>query len=264
MEYAVEETTNEELPKEGEQEAGKQVEGQEEVEKGAVEKLATEIGWRPDGDLDAKAYILKSKDIQTTMRNHIKEQKDQLTGLGTAVKELKTHNERVFKAEVKQLKSELSELKAKKKDAIEEGDVDAVGKLDDEIDGVKEAMVKPVETETGNPEFDDWIKDNDWYAKDQEMAKYADKIADDNAGAPFKRVTALIGRKVKEMFPDKFETKTVPKASPVEGAGKKISASKFTESDLTAGQKSIMRQFIAQGIMTKKDYIKDIQKTQGA
>jgi len=237
---------------------------EENPEQGEVETLASEIGWRPDGELNAKDYILKSKDIQTTMRTHIKDQKSQLEGLGSAVKELKTHNERVYKAEVKQLKTELSALKAKKKDAIEEGDVEAVDKLDDEIDGVKEAMSEPKKTDAGSPEFDAWVADNDWYVKDSEMAEYADKIADDNVGAPFKRVTALIGRKVKEMFPDKFEKETSRKSSPVEGAGKRIASSSFTESDLTSSQKSVMKQFIQQGIMTKAAYIKDIATTQGA
>ena len=261
MEYEDEVPTNEEEKVSVKEEEQKP---EEEDESGEVETLAAEIGWRPDGELDAKDYILKSKDIQDTMRTHIKDQKSQLSGLGTAVKELKVHNERVYKAEVRQLKGELSTLKAKKKEAIEEGDVDAVDKLDDEIDGVKEAMVKPEKVEADNPEYEGWVKNNDWYEKDKEMKEYANAIVAENPGASFKRITALVDKKVKAMFPDKFDGKAKAKASPVEGSSRKIASSRFTESDLTSGQKSIMRDFVKMGIMSKKDYIADIQKTQEA
>jgi len=259
MDYEVEEPTNEEV------EVPVKEEGQEPEEKqGEVETVAAELGWRPDGELDAKDYILKSKDIQDTMRTHIKDQKSQLSGLGSAVKELKVHNEQVYKAEVRQLKGELSTLKAKKKEAIEEGDVEAVDKIDGEIDGVKEAMVKPESAEPENPEYKDWVKDNQWYERDEEMKEFVNTIVADNPGVSFQRITVLVDKKVRDMFPDKFEGKAKLKASPVEGSSRKIASSRFTESDLTSGQKSIMRQFVQQGIMTKKEYIADIQKTQEA
>jgi hypothetical protein len=229
-----------------------------------VDALATEIGWNPDGDLNAKDFILKSKDIQNTMRGHIKDQKNLVSGLTNSVKELKIHNERVYKAENKQLKSELKSLKKEKRTAIEDGDVDKVDEIDEQIDGVKEAISKPEpKTESSNPDFDDWSKENEWYLNDPEMAAYADKIADDNDGAPFKRVATLIGKKVKEMYPDKFETKSTPKPSPVESGTRRIAVAKFTKADLNSGQKTIMRQFVQQGIMTEKQYISDIATTQG-
>jgi len=241
-------------------------EKQETDEKGKVEELAKELGWRDDFDgdefVDAKSYILKGKDIQATMKNHIKEQKKQLTDLSGSVQQLQTHNEMVFKAEVKRLESELSTLKKEKKEAIEDGDVDKVDQLDEQIDGVKEAMIEP--QKTSNPDFDKWVAKNEWYTNDTEMAAYADTIADQNAGAPFSRVSVLVTRKVKEMYPDKFEDNPKPKASPVEGATRKTTKVKFTKADLTDEQRMIAKQFAQQGIMTESQYIKDIAKIQGA
>ena len=244
-----------------EKEAGKVLEKQE---PGEIETLATEIGWRPDGELDAKDYILKSRDIQDTMREHIKTQKKQLGELGSSVSELKTHNERVYKAEVSKLTTEVNMLKKEKRTAIEDGDADKVDELDEQIDWLKEAMVKPKETQA-NPDFNTWIEvdKNKWYTEDQEMADYADTIADQHKGAPFERVSALVEKKVKEMFPDKFPAKKSLPASPVEGAGKKIVVAKFTKADLTDSQKDIMNKFVKQGIMTEKDYIRDIAIQQG-
>lgn len=228
-----------------------------------VEDLAAEIGWRADGELDADAYILKSRDIQDTMRTHIKDQKKQLFDLGSSVKELKTHNERVYKAEVSKLKTELTTLKQEKKNAIEEGDVKKVEELDSQIDGVKDAMESPAEEDAGNLEFNDWAKDNIWFNKDKEMTAYANAIADQHQGAPFSRISALATKKVKEMFPDKFTT-TRKESSPVEGSEKRTISTKFTKADLTQGQRGIMSQFVKQGIMTEKAYLADIAKTQGA
>ena len=245
-----------------------------------VEALAIELGWNPDFEgedkVDAKTYILKSREIQDTMREHIKEQKGQLNELSNSVAALKSHNEKVYKAEVAKLKNELEDLKQERKEAIEEGDVTKVEELDERIDGVEESMTQPQkednETKSRNTaEFDAWLADNKWYDDDPEMAAYADAIASENKGAPFARVAALVDRKVREMFPDKFaeQTPTTPtkkkqSPSPVEESGSKPTAAKFTKANLTDNQKAIMSQFVRQGIMTEKQYIEDIAKTEGA
>jgi hypothetical protein len=235
-----------------------------------VETLAMELGWRPKGEFDgdefvsAKDYILKSRDIQDTMRTHNKDLKRKLSELDSSVAELKSHNERVYKAEVSKLKSELKTLKKEKVEAISEGDVDRVDALDEQIDGVKEAIKEPPNKSASNPEFDEWVAENEWYKKDLEMAQYADVIADQHQGAPFGRMLKLVTAKVKEMYPEKFEKTKQPPGSPVEGSTKRTVTSKFTEADLTPAQKDIMNQFVRQGIMTKKQYIADIEKTQGA
>lgn len=236
----------------------------EKQEPGEVETLATEIGWRSDGDLNAKDYILKSRDIQDTMRDHIKTQKQQLGDLGSTVAELKTHNERVYRAEIKQKDAEIKSLKKERNEAIEEGDVEKVDELDEQINGLKEEIVEETAPIPVSKDFGEWAKKNEWYKNDQEMADYADTIADQNPGAPFKRVAALVELKVKEMFPDKFKSKKIiPPPSPVESGGKRIAAAKFTKSDLTDSQKDIMSRFVKQGIMTEKNYIEGIEKTQG-
>ena len=240
-----------------------------------VEALAVELGWNPDfegdGKVDAKTYILKSREIQDTMREYIKEQKAQQRELSDSVAALKAHNEKVFKAEVSRLEDELKELKKERREAIEEGDVEKVDELDERIGGVEKTMPQPETKEKprSTAEFDAWIVDNKWYEEDPEMAAYADTIAGENKGAPFARVAALVDRKVKEMFPDKF-TDTTPATpakkrspSPVEESGSRPRAAKFTKADLTDGQKAVMSQFVRQGIMTEKQYIEDIAKTQG-
>lgn len=246
------------------------------TEADSLESVATELGWNAEYDgedkVDAKTFLLKSREIQDTMRNHIKDQKGQLKELTSSVAELKSHNERVYKAEVSKLKSELETLKEEKREAIEDGDVDKVDELDEKIDGVEDAIKEPEKKEdTGNnEEFEAWVAANKWYEKDPEMAAYADAIASESKGASFQRVAALVDRKVREMFPDRFSEKALdtPKAakttSRVERSGGRPQGKQFTKTDLTDSQKAIMSQFVRQGIMTEKQYIADIAKTEGA
>lgn len=245
----------------------------------SIEALASEIGWRPDGALSAKEFILKSRDIQDTMRTHIQDQKKQLSELGMSVAELKAHNERVYKAEVSKLTAELADLKKEKRAAIEDGDADKVDELDTKISGVQEAIAAPKPESKpaaeDNPALTKWLQENPWYDTDPEMATFADAVAAQNPGAPYERVLKLASLKAREMFPDKFAHSGTPPAantppskirtpaSPVEGAGRRAAATPFTKADLTPDQINIMNQFVRQNIMTEQAYIADIAKTQG-
>lgn len=253
-----------------------------------VEALATKLGWNKEHTgterVDAATYILRSKDIQQTMKEHNKDLKNQLTGLQGSVEALKDHNERVYQAELRKLKSELAVLKQEKRDAIELADVDKVEALDKQIDDVKSTIEIPDKKSTVvNPAYDDWVKDNQWYLTDNEMATYADAVAEQYAGAPPERVFAIVRQKVKEVFPDKFEQKkasddksvkladksvenkkVVGPKSPVEKGSRGSEGDNFSKSDLSPEQLTIMNQFVKGGIMTEDQYIADIAKMQGA
>ncbi len=196
--------------------------------------------------------------------------------MGGSVEALKKHNETVYKAEVKKLEAEVTILKKERKSAIELADVDKVEELDKQIDDLQKDInaPKPIEqqakTQTDNPVYDAWIKDNDWYLKDDEMAKFADTVAGQYVGAPLERIYALVRNKVQEVFPDKFEaSKAAPQVkspigpkSPVERSSAKGSNASFTKADLTSDQVQIMNQFVRGGIMTEEQYVNDIAKMQ--
>lgn len=241
-----------------------------------VKELATQLGWREDhnGDdaVDAKTYILRSKDIQKSMSQHNKDLKEQLSSLGGSVEALKKHNESVYQAEVKKLADEVIALKKERRDAIELADIDKVDELDKQIEDKQKDLNAPKKvehTKTENPAYDAWITDNQWYLKDDDMAKFADTVAQQYAGAPLDRVYAIVRTKVQEVFPDKF-TEAKPPAqsnnpigpkSPVEGSSTKMSGATFTKADLSPDQMQIMKQFVSMGIMSEEAYVADIAKT---
>lgn len=271
-----------ELPPE---ETGKSEETkQTEVETDRIEALAREMGWTPKEDfkgddadfVDAETYIRRGRDIQESMRKSLKEQKQQLAAMSNSLAELKSHNEKVYKAEIARLKKELTSLKTQKKEAIEEGDVDRVNDIDEQIDVIKESISSEKEEPATanqppeNPEFNEWLKNNQWYLEDDEMARYADSIAATHRGISFKRIAKLVDKSIREVFPDKFPDKqktktntTTATATRVEGSVRQRPSGRFTEADLTPEQKSIMNQFVRQGIMTKEEYIKDIALISG-
>jgi hypothetical protein len=258
----------------------KQVDKTKSADVDPVKELATQLGWREDHQgedaVDAKTYILKSKDIQKSMSQHNKDLKEQLQALNGSVSALKAHNESVFKVEVKKLESEIVALRKERKEAIELADVDRVEELDQQIEEKQKDIDSPKTTDkqadktVANPVYDAWVKDNQWYLEDDDMAKFADTVAQQYAGAPLDRVYTLVRNKVKEVFPDKFEaakpaevvkTPIGPK-SPVERSSAKGNNASFTKADLTPDQVQIMNQFVRGGIMSEQQYIEDIAKMQ--
>jgi len=260
-----------------------------------IEELATQLGWKHDHDgenfVDASTYILRSREIQDSMRDHNKDLKSQLSNLQGSVDALKEHNERVYKAELTRMQGEIERLRKERREAIETADVDKVDALDKEITGLEENLNQPAPKSgpSTNPIYDDWVKDNEWYLTNNEMAAYADTVAQQYAGAPLERLYPLVRQKVAEVFPEQFASKETPQgdkkmtlanpnpnpdkstkakavgpASPVERGTKSGATPVFTKADLTSEQQTIMNQFVKSGIMTEEQYIKDISKLQEA
>jgi len=249
----------------------------------SIEEIAAQLGWRADhtGEdaVDAATYILRSKDIQKSMSKHNKDLKDQLSVLNGSVEALKIHNEKVYQAEVKKLQAEITDLKKERKAAIELADVDKVEELDNQIADIQKDLDKPKEDKpvgnVRNDVYEIWVKDNDWYLNDPEMATFADTVAQNYVGAPLERIYSLVRKKVEEVFPEKFtsnktedntkldDIKPIGPSSPVERSTNKGGTTNFTKADLTQEQVAIMKQFASSGVMTEEQYVNDIAKMQG-
>jgi len=245
-----------------------------------VDSLARELGWTPKDDfkgnpddyVDAATYIRRSKEIAEAKNNQIGSLKKQLKEISSVVNELKTHNERIYKTEVKRLESELESLKSERKVAITDGDVDKVEEIEKKItelhsdaaDSLKAAKsTTEAPAAEPNKEWISWKKENAWYGSDDELTDFADKFAAKHEGAPFKRVLELVREEAELMFPEKFpkaekEKMRTPASSVESGTRRSSPKSRFTESDLTPAQRAIMGKFVRQGVMTKEAYIKDL------
>lgn len=245
----------------------------------SVESLAKELGWtdkkdfkgNPDDYVDAATYIRRSKDITEAKNNQIGSLKKQLKDISVVVNELKTHNERVYKTEVKRLEGELNALKAERRVAISDGDIDKVEEIEKKItelhtdanQALNDARGESRPDPDSNVDWVEWKKSNGWYGEDDEMTQFADNFAKRYEGVDFKRVLKIVRTEVERVFPDKFDKDDKPAnkaaSNPVEpGTRKTATKTRFTKADLTPAQRAIMGKFVRQGVMTEEAYIKDL------
>ena len=237
-----------------------------------VQALAKQLGWNPDyeGDdrkyVSASDYILRSKEIQSTMTKQLKDQKKQMDELKMGLSSLKEHNETVFKVHVARLKKELNDLKVQRKEAKEDGDESRVAELDDQIKDISKMPSElPKSANKPHPDFTKWLDKNDWYMDNEEMREYADAQAKDpkfEGLSPAKTLTSITKR-VKDMFPDEFpkepERPTAAKGTIEKPTSPKKSKTKFSVKDLTDEQKTAAKFFEKQGVMTTDEYIKELE-----
>lgn len=234
-----------------------------------VEQKALEQGWRPkdqwDGDEDSwrpakefldRGELFKKIDAQNQTIRELKKTQDALA----------KHNARIAEVEYKRA---LETLKKQKRDALAEGNADAVMEIDERIDDVKQAQrevqAQPAQTQADvvNPVFNAWVEKNNWYNTNKAMRAFANEVGREYAAQGLSPVEALerITSDVKKEFADKFSNprRTAPGA--VEGATKSGKTATSDRFELTDDERRAMDRFVKQGIITKEKYIEQIKAT---
>ena len=236
-----------------------------------VEQEAISRGWNPDGvegkrNLSAEEF-LDRQPLYDDIRSLKKQTRKLQEGMEAAMKSIqgarKNEREKV-----------LAELKAQKRDALEDEDYDAVMEIDEKIADAKAEKDEPII----NEEYINWVEDNDWYESEPEMKEYAEMIGagyfQKNPSASPKTIYEYVAKEARKRFPDYFdggevdeyddepEEKPAPrrrKASPVEGARKarsKRGSSRHSARDLTSEERSIMRTVCRSANLTEAEYLK--------
>lgn len=266
-----------------------------------VEELAKELGWNSEYDGDdkktARDFILNSKEIQKTQRDHAKKLMEKLERTQGQVEELQngfsefeSHIRQTAAAEVGKWKQRVADLKAERKAAVRDGDVDAVERIERKLEAAEnDKPVAPPKTSfPGQKEVAKWVNTTDWYnpssAKHNSEAKaYADAIYSENIlydqrtgqqiglKLSVPRMLQKIEREVKKEFPELFESAEVkqpaPKAPLVEaggtrkagGAKTKYTSIKDLPEDMRASADRLINKM---GVISLEQYVKD-QKAQG-
>jgi hypothetical protein len=240
----------------------------EEIRAQETEATAREKGWKPEEEYEGPKggfvgadEFLKREPLFDRIRDLSKNNKK----LERAVEAMTTQ----FSTQVKaQVALRIKELQNAKKEAIKEGDVEAVEQFDAEIEQHKKETVAAPSVPT---EVEDWIDENEWFVKDPEMNAWA--IAHNKAyvGKNPSTTTAdslkVTADAVKIAFPDKFDKKTTPAAAPpnpVAGTGtpKDTKGSKGYSIDrLSADQKSVYQQMVkTHKVLSHDDYFKGLEE----
>lgn len=255
------------------------------------EQAAMAKGWRPEsewqGDPDdfvsAKEFLQRQSffDKIDAQKNAIKQQAEELSELKETLEKFAEHHKNIEQYTRKQV---LEELKQRKKQALEEGDADAVVEIDEAIGDFKlkektredeEAAAKLAKAKTPHtgqlhPEYVSWQKENDWYEKDAEMREFADEIGigyvtrkGGAANTDPQEVLKYITKRVKETFKEKFQNQNRNKAGTVEGSsaprqGGKEKAPEASEDEMRVARK--MAKLMPKLYKSPEDYIKEIRK----
>lgn len=237
--------------------------------KSEIEDIARQYGWRPKSEYkgkqkwsDASEYLRRQADNKANMLEQVKE----LRELKRGVADVKKHIERSYLAENERLKAEIDAIKSKRREAIEDGDVALVERLETDMDALSKRIQDEPKVAAGdnvNPDFDHWHKDNRWYGEDAEKTAYVDAQAGlpEFKGLPFNRAIAVIERRMKTVFPGSAPASR--RASPVEAPSGR-SPKGFSEADLSKEERASMRRFMSQGLLTKKDYLEIVARERGA
>ncbi|SRR5258708_9881859 len=252
---------------------------QEEVKIDPYKEKAISMGWKEDWDgaeedfIDAKEFIRRqplfdkiaeNKRQNQALANDLKLVKDSLN-------QLAVHHQNVKEVEYQKA---LKEIRMEKRAALKEGDTTKALELEDKMDEIAEEHKKEVveikqqskeqQQQGVSQQFLIWVKDNDWYLKDEDMHDFADgaaaayiqrqKIKGIQITEP--EVFEYVLEKVKKGYPEKFENPNRQRGSSVASGDRGGKPVKGTYK-LSEEEEMIARNFEKLGIMTKDEYAKE-------
>lgn len=234
------------------------------------EQEALEQGWKSKEEFLAEGG--KEEDFKsarqflkdTELFKRIETLNKELKSTRATLTALKGHYEKVRETEFRHA---LNTLKAQKKQALDNGDSDAVIEIDERIDQVKEtqraqAVQQQVNSNQVHPAFEAWVRDNNWYATDSELQDFADNIGRSYAKAnpsidPLEVLKYVSGR-VKKAYPDKFKNERRTAPSAVESV-RPASKAKSDDYELSEMELRVMNKLVAGGHTTKEKYIAELK-----
>jgi hypothetical protein len=200
----------------------------------------------------------------------MKRQKQQIDDLTRGVADLKTFQETNYKVQVKGLKSKVTDLQTQLADARIDKDPVAEAKITKEISEIQSIPDELPKTQNEfPPAFIEWRDENEWYTTDDAMHNYAEAIGETPeyaalAKADYGRFLKKIETAVKKEFSEKFEkpkpkTPAAPSVESASRASGKVTT-KNTYKDLTRDQQDACDNFVKTGIMTRAEYIKELEE----
>lgn len=244
-----------------------------------VEQSALKQGWKPkdqwEGDPDqhrsAREYLDRGE-----LLGKIKSQNAKLDEFNRTLAVMSEHNKKVYAAGYEKA---LGDLKLQKKEALREGDADAVMEIDDKIDETKEALrnIKNTNTTPQGPSVttQNWLQENEWYAKDRVMRAAANEMAVEyvksHQNASEEQIYDYIDKEIRKELPEKFGKKAATTAPNPDGQSRKVTTSGGKSSmtfealldTMDDDQARIAKTLVKTGALTKEKYVEDYQKMFG-
>jgi len=166
----------------------------------------------------------------------------------------------------------MASLKAERKNALADGDVDRFTAVEEQMEKLREQRqeekqdVKQVQQQGPSPAFQAFIAENSWYVRDPELAAVADNlgIAYYQRGHTEEQTLQYVANQVRKIYPEKFgNPQTKPKASAVESgtSGTQVNTKKkgMSWEDLDPEQRRVAEKWVKMGVITKEKYLEDFK-----
>jgi len=220
-------------------------------------------GWKEDFEGDNKksaaefihdGRFFKQIDELKTKNKKLSQSFDRLT---SHYEKVRHSDQRKAQADYE---SKIEQLKSEKVVALDEGDNRRVVEIDDAIRTAEKPIV---EEPTQNKDFENWVKDNDWYDNSEFLRVEADSIGEQyfNQGLRGAALFTTIEKHIKRKYPNDFENENRSRPAAVEG-GSHINNQpndkpngNATFKDLTREEQKIFNEFKADGIFKSDDMI---------
>lgn len=234
-----------------------------------VEEQALDSGWVPKDQykgeehkwVDAGEFLRRGE-----LFKKIEDQSKQLKDVRNALNEMKKLHSQVREVEYKRA---LTALREQKKQALIDGDAEAVIDVDERIDLVKEEVAQlksepAIQEPQTHPEFESWVSQNNWYQTSTPMRAFADALGKDLAAAGNNpsEVLRKVAAEVRKEFPHKFQNPNRDKPGAVE-TGRNSGASSGSKFVMSDEERRVMNTFIRTGALTEKEYIEQLKKVRG-
>lgn len=244
---------------------------EEVIEYSAIEQEAMDKGWNPDGvegkpNLTAEEFIRNEsffKEIHK-LKRELKKDRD-------VIEALKEHNKQTTQ---KAYEKAVKDLKAEKKLAAKEEDLERVIEIDEQLEGLQTAKKEADEAEPTVPEgmteqdfaqaYNDFAKENVWYGRRPEMTADAEAIYDQysrkNPNALPEERFEYLTKEMKKLYPDDLGNQNRKRSAAVSTpskSGTPKSAKKHTLNDVDAADRAIANTLIKSGTMTEAEYLAD-------
>ena len=232
------------------------------------EQEARQEGWRPqeewNGDpekwVDAQTFVERGEKISGILKKKVETLEQRLDRAEKANQKFGEYHKKTIQKERQQAEQKINTLQDQLAQAISEGDGQAFTRISNEINDLKQNVPQNDQMDDGFSDLaQSWLADNQWYNNDPVLSTFADGAADRLRAQGFggKAYFDELTRMVKETFPDKFENPNRKREPNVDSGAPadEPPAAKKSYKNLPADAKKACDEFVAQGFMTREEYI---------
>jgi len=222
----------------------------------------------PERWVPADKYVERAESLMPILRSQLGKYENEITSLKATVESQKKTTEKMLKMSEKTEKLAFERakksLQQQQAQAVADGDVDKWQRLEDEKDKLPPPEKIEAEPIPQNPIYDQWAGRNEWINNDPDMSLYANsyghQLQSQNPNLAYTDILDAVEKKVKEIFPNKFENPNRSQATPVDGGTSRtapVAEKKQTYNSLSAEEKAVCNQNVSDGLYkSKEDWVK--------